>query len=102
MEQLRISGVRLIALGDGIDTAKGEDDFTPFRTVMAEFYAKDTSRKIKSSIQTKGRSGKPVTTKPPYGFMKDPNNKDKWLVDPEAAEVVRRIFNLTIAGKGPF
>ena len=102
METLRINGVRLIALGDGIDTAKGEDDFTPFRTVMAEFYAKDTSRKIKSAYKAKSASGKPVSSYPPYGFLKSPEDKCKWIVDEEAAVVVRRIYQMTMEGKGPY
>jgi len=102
MEQLRINGVRLIALGDGIDTAKGEDDFTPFRTVMAEFYAKDTSRKIKSAYKAKSASGKPISSYPPYGYLKSPDDKCKWVIDPEAAAVVRRIFQLTMEAKGPY
>ncbi len=102
MEQLRINGVRLIALGDGIDTAKGDDDFTPFRTVMAEFYAKDTSRKIRSAYKAKSASGKPVSSYPPYGYLKSPENKYKWVVDPEAAAVVRRIYQMTMEAKGPY
>lgn len=102
MEQLRINGVRLVALGDGIDTAKGEDDFTPFRTVMAEFYAKDTSRKIKSAYKAKSAAGKPVSSYPPYGYLKSSDDKCKWLVDEEAAAVVRRIFQLTMEAKGPY
>jgi DNA invertase Pin-like site-specific DNA recombinase len=102
METLRINGVRLIALGDGIDTAKGEDDFTPFRTVMAEFYAKDTSRKIKSAYKAKSAAGKPISSYPPFGYLKSPEDKCKWVVDPEAAAIVRRIFQLTMEAKGPY
>jgi DNA invertase Pin-like site-specific DNA recombinase len=91
--------IRLIAVNDGIDTLHGDDDFTPFREIMAEWYARDTSKKIKSAFKTKGQSGKPITGKPPYGYIKDPNDKYKWLVDEEAAEVVRRIFDLTVDGK---
>jgi DNA invertase Pin-like site-specific DNA recombinase len=92
--------VRLIMVNDGYDSDKGEDDFTAFREIMSEWYARDTSKKIKSMLQTKGKSGKPISSQPPYGFIKDPNNKHKWLVDPEAAEVVRRIFQMTIDGMG--
>jgi DNA invertase Pin-like site-specific DNA recombinase len=95
-------GIRLIAVNDGIDTFDHEDDFTPFREIMSEYYARDTSRKIKSSLNTKGREGKPLSTKPPYGFYKDQKNKNLWLVDSEAAAVVRRVFDLTISGYGPF
>jgi len=102
MELFDSKSIRLIMVNDGIDTAKGEDDFTPFRAIMSEWYARDCSRKVKSALQTKGRQGKPLSTKPPYGFIRDPNNKDRWLVDSEAAAVVRRIFDLTIEGKGSF
>jgi len=96
-------GVRLIAVNDGVDTANGEgDDFLPFREIMAEFYARDTSKKLKAVFGSKGKSGKPLTNKVPYGYIKDPNDKNKWLVDPEAAAVVRRIFALTISGIGPY
>jgi len=102
MEMFRERGIRLVAVNDSIDTDKGEDDFLPFRAIMAEWYARDNSRKVKSALQSKGRSGKPVSTKPPFGFRKDPDDKNKWLVDKDAAAVVRRIFNLTIEGFGPF
>lgn len=102
MESFREDSIRLVAVNDGIDTDKGEDDFLPFRAIIAEWYARDNSRKVKSALQSKGRSGKPISTKPPYGFMKDPADKNKWLVDTEAATVIRRIFNLTIEGYGPF
>ena len=71
-EMFRERGVRLIAVNDGFDSASGEDDFTPFREIMAEFYASDTSKKIKSVLSAKGRSGKPTANVPPYGFIKDP------------------------------
>jgi DNA invertase Pin-like site-specific DNA recombinase len=99
-EMFRECGVRLIAIHDNVDTALGEDDFLPFREIMAEWYLRDTSKKIKAVYQTKGRSGKPVTSTPPYGFVKDPDDKTKWLVDTEAAAVVRRIFQMTIDGMG--
>ena len=102
MEMFHEKGIRLIMVNDGIDTAKGEDDFTPFRAIMSEWYARDCSRKVKSALQSKGKQGKPLSTKPPYGFYKDPKIKNKWLVDSEAAAVVRRIFNLTVEGKGSF
>jgi DNA invertase Pin-like site-specific DNA recombinase len=95
-------GIRLIAVNDGIDTFDREDDFVPFREIMAEYYARDTSRKIKSVIHAKGRDGKPMTCTVPYGFVKDPEDKERWLVDSEAAEVVRRIYALTIEGNGPY
>ena len=101
-EMFRERGVRLIAVNDGYDSELGDDDFTPFREIISEWYARDTSRKIKSSLQSKGQSGKPISTKPPYGFRKDPDDRTTWLVDEEAAVVVRKIFKLTIEGVGLF
>jgi hypothetical protein len=95
----REKGIRLIAVAEGYDSAAGDDDFMPFREIMSEWYARDTSRKIKAAFKTKGRSGKPITGKPPYGYIKDPKDKYKWLVDEEAAVVIRRIFDLTVDGK---
>jgi DNA invertase Pin-like site-specific DNA recombinase len=99
-ELFREKGVRLIAVNDNYDSERGEDDFTPFREIMAEWYARDTSKKIKSVIAAKGKSGKPTSSQPPYGFVKDPNDKSKWLIDPEAAAVVKRIFDMTVDGMG--
>jgi len=97
----RERGVRLVMVNDGFDSDNGEgDDFTPFREIMAEWYARDTSKKIKSMFAAKAKSGKPTTSTPPYGFVKDVNDKNKWLVDPEAAAVVKRIFQMTIDGMG--
>ena len=99
-ELFRDKGVRLIAINDNFDSDRGDDDFTPFREIMAEWYARDTSKKIKSVIQAKGRSGKPISCCPPYGFVKDPADKHKWLVDPEATAIVKRIFQMTMDGMG--
>jgi len=99
-EMFREREVRLIAVNDNLDTARGEDDFTPFREIMAEWYARDTSKKIKSVFAAKAKSGKLIASTPPYGFIKDPNDKNKWLVDHEAAAVVKRIFQMTIDGMG--
>jgi DNA invertase Pin-like site-specific DNA recombinase len=101
-EFFREKNVRLIALNDGVDTALKEDDFTPFREIMAEWYARDTSRKIKSAYAAKGNSGKPMSNQTPYGFIKDPNDKHHWLIDPEAAVIVKRIFRMAIDGMGPW
>lgn len=100
-EMFHEKGVRLIAISDGIDTLHGDDDFTPFREIIAEWHSLDTSKKIKAAFRTKGQSGKPITGKPPFGYVKDPNDKYKWLVDPEAAAVVRRIFDMTLEGICP-
>ena len=99
MEILRQKGVRLIAINDNVDSFYREDDFTPFRNIMNEWYARDISKKVKTGIKTKGASGKPVATEAPYGYIKDPNNKDFWIVDKEAAEVVKLIFRLFMDGK---
>ena len=101
VEMFRQKNVRLIAVNDGTDTMYGDDDFLPFRNIMNEWYAKDTSKKIRSTFKAKGDSGKHVASSPPYGYIKDPQDKNHWIVDEEAAEVVRRIFQLTIDSKGP-
>ena len=101
-EMFREKNVRIVAINDGTDTANGEDDFTPFREIMAEWYARDTSKKIKSVFHKKGRDGKPMSNKPMYGFRKDPANKDVWIIDEEAAMNMRRIFQMTIDGIGPY
>ena len=101
MEVLRQRGVRLIAINDGVDSLKGDDDFTPFRNIMNEFYARDTSRKIRSVFKSKGMSGKHLTGTVIYGYLWD-EKREHWLVDEEASEVVRRIFSLTLEGYGPY
>ena len=101
MEVLRQRGVRLIAINDGVDSLKGDDDFTPFRNIMNEFYARDTSRKIRSVFKSKGMSGKHLTGTVIYGYLWD-EKREHWLVDEEATEVVRRIFSLTLEGYGPY
>ena len=101
MEILRQRGVRLIAINDGVDSLKGDDDFTPFRNIMNEFYARDTSRKIRSVFKSKGMSGKHLTGTVIYGYLWD-EKREHWLVDEEAAEVVRRIFSLTLEGYGSY
>ena len=92
MEILRQKGVRLIAINDNVDSFYREDDFTPFRNIMNEWYARDTSRKIQSTFRSKGENGKHTASSPPYGYIKDE----------KAAEIVRRIFNLTMQGNGPY
>ena len=93
--------IRYIAINDGVDSDKGDNEFTPFRNLFNDFYARDTSKKIRAVMRAKGNSGEHLCTNPPYGYRKDPDNKKKWIVDEEAAEVVKRIFTLCIAGKGP-
>lgn len=91
--------IRFIAINDCIDSENGEDDFSAFRNVMNEMYAKDISRKVRSSHRLRGNAGEPLAP-PPYGYVKDPENKKKWIIDPDAAEVVQRVFRLCIEGNG--
>ena len=99
LEQLRERGVRLIAVAEGIDTAKGEDDFMPFRNIFAEWHARDTSRKIRAIFGARTAAGKHVTGALPYGYLHDPDDRQKWILDEEAAPVVKRIFQGVIEGK---
>ena len=101
MEILRQRGVRLIAINDNVDTEKGDNDMTPFLNIMYEFYARDTSRKIKSVFKAKGMTGKHLTGTVIYGYLWD-EKRENWLVDEEAAAVVQRIFAMTLAGYGPY
>ena len=93
--------IRYIAINDGVDSDKGDNDFTPFRNLFNDFYARDTSKKIRAVMRAKGNAGEHLCSNPPYGYVKDPTDKKKWIVDEEAAEVVKRIFDLCVAGKGP-
>jgi len=93
MEDFAERGIRLVAVNDGVDTAKGVDDFTPFRNIMAEWYARDISKKIKASMRTKALAGKHLTGYPVYGYKQDPEDKGRWVIDEEAADVVREIYN---------
>lgn len=93
--------VRFIAINDDVDSAKGENDFAVFKNVFNDYYAKDTSKKIRAVVKMRGEAGEHLASNPPYGYIKDPQDKKKWIVDEEAAKVVQRIFNLCIAGKGP-
>ncbi len=93
--------IRFIAINNNIDSANQTDsDFTPFLNLMNEFYARDTSKKIRAVMKAKGESGKPLSTIPPYGYMKSPDNPNQWIVDEEAAQVVKKIFNLCLEGYG--
>ena len=93
--------IRYIAINDNVDTAKSENEMMVFRNVFNDFYAKDTSKKVKAVFKAKGMSGKPLATLPPYGYRKSEQDKNVWLVDEEAALVVKRIFKLCIDGNGP-
>jgi len=89
--------VRFIAVNDGVDSAQGENEFAPFRNIMNEWYARDISRKVRSSQRLRGSAGVPLSL-PPYGYIKDPDNPKRWIVDEEAAAVVRYIYKLCIDG----
>jgi DNA invertase Pin-like site-specific DNA recombinase len=94
-------GVHFIAVNDGVDSRRGDNEFTAIRNVFNEMYARDTSKKIKATFQNKGKSGERLSSTPPYGYLKHPNDKKTWLVDEEAASVVQTVFNLCIEGLGP-
>ena len=102
MEVLRKNDTRLIALNDNVDTIKGDDEFTPFRNIMNEWYARDTSKKIRSAFKAKNLAGKHTSSSVPYGYLKSEDDKNLWVVDPIAAPIVRRIFQMTLEGKGPY
>ena len=91
--------IRFIAVNDMVDSNDGENEIAPFKNIMNEMYARDISRKVRSSHRIRGNMGEPLS-QPPYGYMKDPQNKKKWIVDTEAAEVVKSIFAMCIEGKG--
>jgi len=95
-------GVRFIAISNNIDSVNRESaEFAPFLNIMSEWYLRDASRKVKSVFKARGESGKRLTFTPIYGYVLDPNDKEKWIIDEESASIVRRIFKLTIDGKGP-
>ena len=93
--------VHFIAVNDGVDSNQEDNEFTPFRNIINEWYAKDTSKKIRAVKRSKGMAGEHIGSHPPYGYMKNPENKKEWIVDEEAAEVVREIFRLCVEGYGP-
>lgn len=93
--------VRYIAIMDNIDTEKGISDIVPMQDLFNEWHAKNTSDKVRKVMQSKGMSGKHLTTNPPFGYMKSPENNDVWIIDEPAAKVVRKIFDLCISGLGP-
>lgn len=94
--------VRFIAIYDQVDSEKNpDDDITPFKNILNEMYAKDCSKKIKAVFKAKGNSGKHLSSVPPLGYKKDPNDKEKWIIDEKGAEIVREIFKLCVQGFGP-
>ena len=92
--------VRFIAVNDGVDSERGDSDFTPVRNLFNDFYAKDTSRKVRAVIKAKGMRGEHLN-RPPYGYLEDPEKKGHWIIDPETSPIVKRIFDLAMQGKGP-
>lgn len=94
-------GVRYIAIMDNIDTAKGISDLVPMQDLFNEWHAKNTSQKVRNVFKNKGMSGVPLTTNPPFGYMKNPDDKKEWIIDEEAAKTVRQIFALCVEGLGP-
>lgn len=93
--------VHFMAVNDGVDSNQEDNEFTPFRNIINEWYAKDTSKKIRAVKRSKGMAGEHIGSHPPYGYMKNLENKKEWIVDEEAAEVVREIFRLCVGGYGP-
>ena len=91
--------IRLVAVSDNIDTAEGENELAPIRNLFNEWYARDISKKRRISNKIKGNAGEPMG-QPPYGYIKDPDNPKRWIVDDEAAQVVRRIYGMTLDGLG--
>ena len=92
-------GVRFIAINDGVDSAQGDNDFAPLRNIFNEWLVRDTSKKIKAVKRSKGMSGKPITSKPVYGYLMDED--ENFIIDEEASPVVKQIYNLCLAGNGP-
>jgi len=99
-EMFQEKGVRLICVNDGVDTARGEDDFTPFREIINEWFARDTSLKIRAINGSRTSDGKHVTGAVPYGYLHDPEDKQKWILDETAAPIVARMFRMVIDGAG--
>ena len=98
-EYLPLHDVRLVAVSDGVDSDEGEDDFTPFKNIMNEYYAKDISKKRRIVNKMKGNAGIPLSP-PPYGYIKNPDDPRFWVIEPEATAVVRRIYQMTLDGYG--
>ena len=102
LEMFRQRGIHFIAIAHGIDSMNPDSlEFAPFINIMSEWYSRDNSRKLKNAFRAKGKTGKRTTNKAVYGFIKDPNDKTKWVVDTEAAVIIRRIFQMTVEGMGP-
>ena len=96
-------GVHFIAVANNVDSEDtSSNEFAPFLNIMNEWYLRDQSRKVRAAVQTKGKAGLPTTCHANYGYKKDPENKDHWIIDEEVADNVRRIFRLAVEGKGPY
>ena len=93
--------VHFVAVSDGVDSTRGDSEFTAIRNIFNEMYARDTSKKVKATWQSKGKSGEHINHMPPYGYRKDPENSKKWIVDEEAAAIVQKVFSLCVDGMGP-
>lgn len=93
--------IHFIAVNDGVDSMQGDNEFTPFRNIINEWYAKDTSKKIRAVKKAKGLAGEHLSSNAPYGYRKNSDNPKQWLIDEEAAEVVKEIFRLCVDGNGP-
>ena len=93
--------IHFIAVNDGVDSTQGDNEFTPLRNIINEWYAKDTSKKIRAVKKAKGMAGEHIGSHAPYGYLKNPDNLKEWLVDDEAAAIVREIFSLCVEGYGP-
>ena len=91
--------IRFIAVNDCVDSNDGENELAPFRNVMNEMYARDISRKVRSSHRLRGNAGEPLP-QPPYGYLKSPESKKKWIIDPIASQVVKDIFRMCLEGRG--
>jgi len=94
-------GVHFVAVNDGVDSTRGDSEFTAIRNIFNEMYARDTSKKVRATWQSKGRSGEHLNPMPPYGYMKNPDNPKKWIVDEEAAAIVQKVYSLCVDGLGP-
>ena len=94
-------GIRYIAIMDNIDTKNGISDLVPMQDWFNEWHAKNTSDKVRKVFKSKGESGKPLTSNPPFGYMKSPDDKYQWIIDEPAAEIVKRIFKMCVSGMGP-
>lgn len=100
-EEFDRMGIRYIAIMDNIDTKNGISDLVPMQDWFNEWHAKNTSDKVRKVFKSKGESGKPLTSNPPFGYMKSPDDKYQWIIDEPASEIVKRIFKMCVSGMGP-